>query len=77
MQQSRRVRGQKPYACYHTTAQNPVCAWNSTSAPKARLLNKNTKLPVQKAEGGWIIVSLHGRAETRVKDFPLKQRKTD
>ena len=47
-------------AWYYTTAQTAVYAWNSTSAPKVGLLNKNTKLPVLKIEGDWIIVSLRG-----------------
>ena len=47
-------------AWYHTTAQTAVYAWNSTSAPKVGLLNKNTNLPILKVEGDWIIVSLRG-----------------
>ena len=47
-------------AWYHTTAKTTVYAWNSTSAPKVGLLDKNTNLPILKVQGDWIIVSLRG-----------------
>ncbi|MBR3494253.1 MAG: SH3 domain-containing protein [Clostridia bacterium] len=54
-------------AWYRTDAATPVYAWNSTSAPKIALLDKNTVfldrdtfLPILKDEGEWLIVSLRG-----------------
>lgn len=35
-----------------------VYAWNDTAAPKVALLDKNTRLPILKEEGGWYLVSL-------------------
>ena len=45
---------------YRSSDKTTVYAWNSTSAPKIALLDKNTTLPVLKVEGDWIIVSLRG-----------------
>ena len=49
-------------AWYRSTAKTAVYAWNSTSAPKVALLDKNTTLPILKEEGSWILVSLRGAA---------------
>ena len=45
---------------YRTDAKTTVYAWNSTSAPKVALLDKNTKLPILKMDAEWIVVSLRG-----------------
>ena len=47
-------------AWYRTEEETPVYAWNDESAPKVALLNADTKLPILKEEGEWIIVSLRG-----------------
>ena len=47
-------------AMFRADAKTTAYAWNSTSAPKVALLDKNTVLPVLKVEGNWIIVSLRG-----------------
>ena len=47
-------------AMYRTESKTAVYAWNSTSAPKVALLDKNTTLPILKDEGDWLIVSLRG-----------------
>lgn len=47
-------------AWYRTEEEIPVYAWNDESAPKVALLNADTKLPILKEEGEWIIVSLRG-----------------
>ena len=45
---------------YVTEQKTQVYAWNDSSAPKIALLNKNTKLPILKEDGDWILVSLRG-----------------
>ncbi|MBR5984920.1 MAG: SH3 domain-containing protein [Clostridia bacterium] len=47
---------------YRSDAKTTVYAWNSTSAPKVALLEKNTTLPILKVEKDWIVVSLRGAA---------------
>ena len=47
-------------AWYRTEEKTTVYAWDSTSAPKVALLDKNTTLPILKADGDWIVVSLRG-----------------
>ena len=47
-------------AWFRADAKTTAYAWNSTSAPKVGLLEKNTMLPILKMEGNWIIVSLRG-----------------
>ena len=47
---------------YRSDAKTIVYAWNSTSAPKVALLEKNTTLPILKVEKDWIVVSLRGAA---------------
>ena len=47
-------------AWYRTEQKTTVYAWNSTSALKVALLDKNTTLPILKEEGDWLIVSLRG-----------------
>ncbi len=47
-------------AWFRADAKTTAYAWNSTSAPKIALLDKNTLLPVLKVEGNWIVVSLRG-----------------
>ncbi len=47
-------------AWYRTEGATPVYAWNDTSAPRVALLDADTRLPVLKIEGDWIIVSLRG-----------------
>ena len=47
-------------AWYRTEKKTTVYAWNSTSALKVALLDKNTTLPILKEEGDWLIVSLRG-----------------
>ena len=49
-------------AWYRTDAKTPAYAWNSTTAPRVALLDKNTTLPILKIEGNWILVSLRGAA---------------
>ena len=47
-------------AWYIADKETAVYAWNDTAAPKVALLDKGTRLPVLKEEGGWYIVSLRG-----------------
>ncbi|MCR4621156.1 MAG: SH3 domain-containing protein [Clostridiales bacterium] len=47
---------------FHADAKTTVYAWNSTSAPKVALLDKNTTLPILKVDKDWIVVSLRGAA---------------
>lgn len=47
-------------AWYRTEEKTTVYAWDSTSAPKVALLDKNTTLPILKADGDWLVVSLRG-----------------
>ncbi len=47
-------------AWYKTEEKTPVYAWNDTLAPKVALLDAGTSLPILKAEGEWLIVSLRG-----------------
>ena len=47
-------------AWYRTEAATPVYAWNDTSAPKVALLDTDTRLPILKEEGQWLVVSLRG-----------------
>ncbi len=49
-------------AWYRTEKKTTVYAWNDTSAPKLALLNGNTRLPILKEDGGWLVVSLRGAA---------------
>ena len=49
-------------AWYRTEKATPVYAWNETTAPKVALLDKNTTLPILKAERDWLVVSLRGAA---------------
>ena len=49
-------------AWYRTDAKTPAYAWNSTTAPRVALLDKNATLPILKIEGNWILVSLRGAA---------------
>lgn len=49
-------------AWYRTDEATPVYAWNETTAPKVALLDANTTLPILKADGEWLIVSLRGAA---------------
>ena len=47
-------------AWYRTEDKTLVYAWDSTSAKKVALLDRNTSLPILKEEGNWLIVSLRG-----------------
>ncbi len=47
-------------AWYRTERNTPVYAWNSEESPKVALLAKDTRLPILKEEGDWLIVSLRG-----------------
>lgn len=47
-------------AWYLTTAATPVYAWNDAAAPKVALLDKDTRLPILKDDGDWLVVSLRG-----------------
>ena len=47
-------------AWYVTDEKVQVYAWNSTSAPKVALLAKDTRLPILKDDGEWLVVSLRG-----------------
>ena len=47
-------------AWYVTEKETAVYAWNDTAALKVALLDKGTRLPIIKEEGGWYIVSLRG-----------------
>lgn len=47
-------------AWFRTEKATPVYAWDDTAAPKVALLDKDTLLPVLKAEGDWLVVSLRG-----------------
>ena len=47
-------------AWYVTEKEAKVYAWNDTAAPRVALLDKGTRLPILKEEGGWYLVSLRG-----------------
>ena len=47
-------------AWYVTEKETAVYAWNDTAALKVALLDKGTRLPILKEEGGWYLVSLRG-----------------
>ena len=47
------------YKCGEATS---VYAWNDASAPQVALLDKDTKLPILKEEGEWVLVGLRGAA---------------
>ncbi len=47
-------------AWYVTEDETAVYAWDDTAAPKVALLDKGTRLPLLKEEGGWYIISLRG-----------------
>ena len=49
-------------AWYRTEGKTPVHAWNDPDAPRVALLDENTTLPILKAEGAWLLVSLRGAA---------------
>ena len=49
-------------AWYRTEKQTAVYAWNDKAAPKVALLDENTYLPILKADGDWLNVSLRGAA---------------
>ena len=47
-------------AWYRTEKKTAVYAWDDTAAPKVALLDADTRLPILKEEGNWLIVSLRG-----------------
>ena len=47
-------------AWYRTEEKTPVYAWNEETAPRVALLDGDTTLPILKADGEWLIVSLRG-----------------
>lgn len=47
-------------AWLRTEQKTTVYAWNDTAAPKVALLNADTRLPILKEEGEWLVVSLRG-----------------
>lgn len=47
-------------AWYRTEQKTPVYAWDDETAPKVALLNANTRLPILKQDGEWLVVSLRG-----------------
>ena len=47
-------------AWYRTEGKTAVYAWNDTAAPKVALLDKDTRLPILKDDGDWLVVSLRG-----------------
>ena len=47
-------------AWYRTEKKTAVYAWDDTAAPKVALLDADTRLPILKEEGDWLIVSLRG-----------------
>ena len=47
-------------AWYRTEGKTAVYAWNSTSALKVALLDKDTTLPILKDDGVWLVVGLRG-----------------
>ena len=47
-------------AWYQTNGKTPVYAWNDTTAPKVGLLNADTRLPILRDDGAWLVVSLRG-----------------
>ncbi len=58
-------------AWYVTEEKTAVFAWNDTAAPKVALLEKDTRLPILKAEGDWYVVSLRGAAGWIKADVPV------
>ncbi len=47
-------------AWYRTESKTAVYAWNDAAAPKVALLDANTRLPILKEAGDWLVVSLRG-----------------
>ena len=49
-------------AWYVAERETAVYAWKDTAAPKVALLDKDTRLPILKADGDWYVISLRGAA---------------
>ncbi len=47
-------------AWFVTEKETAVYAWDDAAAPKIALLDRDTRLPILKEEGGWLLVSLRG-----------------
>ena len=47
-------------AWFRTEEKTPVYAWGDEFAPRVALLDADTTLPILKAEGDWLVVSLRG-----------------
>ena len=61
-------------AWYVTEKKTTVYAWNDTAAPNVALLDKNSRLPILKEEGGWYLVSLRGAVGWIKNDDPVTAR---